>query len=175
MKVYRGRVSATYPAYPDGPLARTQYIIGRDEGATPAVDRETLERGIAAIISTWSDSLRAALDEAVGGSKARTLAGRYAEAFSAAYREAFTVEQAINDIDILWRLSEARPRAVDLYRRERDSEDRVNLKVFSAAARCRSPNGCRCWRTLAFTSLTSGLTALRRRARPRASTSGCTI
>jgi glutamate dehydrogenase len=90
-----------------------------------------VECGIARIVSTWSDSLRVALDEAIGGSKARALAGRYAEAFSAAYREAFSVEQAIGDIDILQRLSEARPRAVNLYRRERDGEDRVNLKVFS--------------------------------------------
>jgi len=129
--VYRGRVSAASPAYPEGPLARTHYIIGRDEGVTPAVDRDTLETGIAGIVSTWSDSLRAALDDAIGGPKARALASRYAEGFSAAYREAFTARQALGDIDSLQRLSDARPRAVTLYRRERDGRDRVNLKVFS--------------------------------------------
>ena len=38
--LYKGRVSAAYPAYPEGPLARTHYIIGRDEGETPQVDRD---------------------------------------------------------------------------------------------------------------------------------------
>jgi glutamate dehydrogenase len=129
--IYEGRVSASYPDYPEGPLARTHYIIGRDEGETPDVPRETLEKGIAAIVRTWSDALRDALDGSVGGARARALASRYAEAFSAAYREAFGAEQAIADIALLEQLSEARPRAVDLYRREGDDETRVNLKVFS--------------------------------------------
>src|SRR3712207_3631413 len=129
--IYEGRVSASYPSYPEGPLARTHYIIGRDEGQTPQVARETLEKGISAIVRTWSDALRDALDASVGGAKARALASRYGEAFSAAYREAFGAEQVIQDISLLEQLSEARPRAVDLYRREGDGETRVNLKVFS--------------------------------------------
>ncbi|MBL0407814.1 NAD-glutamate dehydrogenase [Microvirga aerilata] len=129
--IYEGRVSASYPDYPEGPLARTHYIIGRDEGRTPQVSRETVEKGISAIVRTWSDALRNQLEESVGGARARSLSTRYAEAFSAAYREAFGAEQAIADIALLEQLSEARPRAVDLYRREGDDETRVNLKVFS--------------------------------------------
>ncbi len=132
--IYEGRVSASYPTYPEGPLARTHYIIGRDEGRTPQVTRETLEKGIASIVRTWGDSLRDQLDESIGGARARALAARYAEAFSAAYREAFGAEQAIKDIALLEQLSDARPRAVDLYRREGDDETRVNLKVFSRNA-----------------------------------------
>jgi glutamate dehydrogenase len=129
--VYGGRASAAYPAYPDGPLSRTHFIIGRDEGETPRIDQETLESGIAAIVRTWGDALRDALVETVGGPRARSLAARYANAFSAAYREAFGAEQAIADIGVLEQLSEGRPRAVELYRREGDDETRVNLKVFS--------------------------------------------
>jgi glutamate dehydrogenase len=129
--IYEGRLSASYPAYPEGPLARTHYIIGRDEGQTPQVSRDTLEKGISAIVRTWGDALRDQLDETLGGARARALAARYADAFSAAYREAFGADQAINDISLLEQLSEARPRAVDLYRREGDDETRVNLKVFS--------------------------------------------
>ena len=33
--LYAGRLSAAYPSYPDGPLARTHFIIGRDGGETP--------------------------------------------------------------------------------------------------------------------------------------------
>jgi glutamate dehydrogenase len=129
--IYRGRLSAAYPAYPEGPLARTHYIIGRDEGPTPVVDRAAVEQGIIAVTQTWSDRLAEALADVVGGRRARALAGRYANAFNAAYREAFDVERALGDIDILERLSDARPRAVDLYRREGDPATRINLKVFS--------------------------------------------
>jgi glutamate dehydrogenase len=129
--LYGGRVSAAYPEYPEGPLARTHYIIGRDEGATPPIDRETLERGIAGIVRTWGDALRLQLAESVGGPRARLLATRYANAFSAAYREAFGAEEAIADIALLEQISESRPRGVDMYRREGDPDTRVNLKVFS--------------------------------------------
>ncbi|HEX2552409.1 MAG TPA: NAD-glutamate dehydrogenase [Microvirga sp.] len=130
-EVFAGRVSAAYPTYPEGPLARTQYIIGRDEGETPRIPRETLEAGIAGIVRTWGDALRGELAESIGGPRARTLAARYANAFSAAYREAFAPEAALADIAILEQLSDARPRAVDLYRREGDPDTRINLKVYS--------------------------------------------
>ncbi|MFL5082093.1 MAG: NAD-glutamate dehydrogenase, partial [Microvirga sp.] len=133
-RAYKGRMSAAYPSYPEGPLARTHYIIGRDEGATPQIPQEELEAGIAAIVRTWADTLAAALAETIGGSQARALAARYAGAFSAAYREAFAAEQSIADIAILERLSDERPRAVNLYRRDGDPDTRVNLKVFSRGA-----------------------------------------
>ena len=132
--IYGGRVSAAYPAYPEGPLARTHYVIGRDGGATPQIDRETLERGISGIVRTWGDALRDQLEETMGGARARALAARYGNAFSAAYREAFGAEQAISDLALLEQLAENRPRAVDIYRREGDPESRVNLKVFSRGA-----------------------------------------
>ncbi len=130
-RVYEGRLSAAYPAYPEGQLARTHVIIGRDEGETPEIDRETLEKGITAIVRTWGDALRETLMDEVGGARARQLANTYAEAFNAAYREAFDASAALRDISSLERLSEERPRAVDLYRREGDPDTRVNLKVFS--------------------------------------------
>nr|PZN44161.1 MAG: NAD-glutamate dehydrogenase [Pseudomonadota bacterium] len=133
-EIYQGRVSAAYPSYPEGPLARTHYIIGRDEGKTPEVSRETLEAGISNIVRTWADALRSALEDSVGGYKARVAAQRYADAFSAAYREAFSGEAVLKDIAILERLSDRRPRAVDLYRREGDGEERANLKVFARGA-----------------------------------------
>jgi glutamate dehydrogenase len=131
MAVFNGRLSAAYPAYPEGPLARTHYVIGRDEGKTPKVDQAELEAGIAAIARTWSDNLKDALDEAWTGPQARAAAERYAEAFGAAYRENFTAESALTDIATLQTLSSDRPRAVNLYRREGDPATRANLKVFA--------------------------------------------
>ncbi|MFN3686719.1 NAD-glutamate dehydrogenase [Salinarimonas sp.] len=129
--VYGGRVSAAYPAYIEGPLVRTHYIIGREEGTTPIISRESLEEGVSAIVRTWGDALRDTLVEEVGGPRARTLAARYATAFNAAYREAFSARDAIRDLTNIERLSDLRPRAVDLYRREGEPETRVHLKVFS--------------------------------------------
>ncbi|MGL4441925.1 MAG: NAD-glutamate dehydrogenase [Bosea sp. (in: a-proteobacteria)] len=133
-RVYAGRLSAAYPTYPEGPLARTHFIIGRDEGESPRIDRATLESGISAIVRTWADGLKDALDMAKGSARARETAERYADAFGAAYREAFSAAQAISDIETLGTLSGDKPRAVDFYRREGDAATRVNLKVFTRGA-----------------------------------------
>lgn len=133
-RIYQGRVSAAYPAYPEGPLSRTHYIIGRDEGETPRVDRARLEAGILSIVRTWADGLKDVLDEQKPGPSARALIERYAEAFGAAYRERFSAADALEDIEMLQKLSPERPRAVNLYRREGDPATRANLKVFSRGA-----------------------------------------
>jgi glutamate dehydrogenase len=133
-RIYQGRLSAAYPAYPDGPLSRTHYIIGRDEGKTPKIDRATLESGISAIVRTWGDGLKDVLDRQKAGPSARALVERYAEAFGAAYRERFEAQDALADIDVLQTLTAERPRAVNLYRREGDPATRANLKVFSRGA-----------------------------------------
>ncbi|MCO5090529.1 NAD-glutamate dehydrogenase [Bosea sp. (in: a-proteobacteria)] len=133
-RIYGGRLSAAYPAYPEGPLSRTHFIIGRDEGKTPRIDRATLEAGIAAIVRTWSDGLKDALDREKAGPAARALAERYADAFGAAYRERFSATDAIADIALIQELTPERARAVNLYRREGDDARRANLKVFSRGA-----------------------------------------
>jgi len=130
-EIYRGHVSAAYPAYPEGPLARTHFIIGRDEGATPRIDQPTLEAGIAAIVRTWRDGLRETLMARIGGARARELASRYGDAFSAGYRETFAAEQAVADIDILERLSPDRPRAVRLHHLPGETSACVGLCLFS--------------------------------------------
>ena len=131
-RIYKGRLSASYPAYPEGPLSRTHYIIGRDEGKTPDISRAELEAGIAAIVRTWPDSLRDLLNEK--GAEGRLLAARYADGFSASYREAFTVENALADIAVIEKLSAAQPRAVDLYRRRSDDSRQISLKVYTRGA-----------------------------------------
>ena len=130
-RVYQGRLSAAYPAYPDGPLARTHFIIGHDEGKTPVVSRDELESAIAQIVRTWSDGLKDVLQASKDLGSAATLFARYGDAFSAAYREAFTPAESIADIAKIERLSAERPRTVVLYRREGDGETRASLKVFA--------------------------------------------
>ena len=47
-RVQRARLRAFYPFFPEGPLVRVHFIIGRYEGETPNVDRATLERAVEA-------------------------------------------------------------------------------------------------------------------------------
>ena len=69
---FEGRLSAYYPAFPEGGLARVHFIIGRSGGKTPKVEQATIEAAIRDIIRTWEDALREAAlgsgaDAAVAG------------------------------------------------------------------------------------------------------------
>ncbi|RFB75007.1 NAD-glutamate dehydrogenase [Methylovirgula sp. 4M-Z18] len=130
VKVFNGRLSALYPYYPEGPLVRTHYIVGRDEGVTPVVPQEELEKAVSEIITTWADALADVLAGAQGDN-GRVLAKKYGSAFSAAYMEAFTATEAMSDIAIAERLSEARPRTVVMHRPAGADLTRASLKVFS--------------------------------------------
>ncbi len=129
--MYEGRLSAAYPAYPEGPLSRTHYIIGRDEGTTPIIARETLEQAIAQIIRTWADGLRESLQNSSNSNPDMNLFTRYADAFSAAYREAFAPAESLADIKIIEGLTPAKPRTATFYRREGEADTRASLKVFA--------------------------------------------
>ena len=97
-QIFEGRVSAAYPYYPDGPLVRTQYIIGRYEGPTPVVARDVIEAGILKIIRTWRDDFDALLPGT-----------NWAAAFPEAYQSVIAASQAAGDVAIIRHLTPQSP------------------------------------------------------------------
>jgi len=130
-EAYNGHVSGYYPFISESPLVRALYIIGRKRGAMPNPDRSSLEAAVSAIIRTWEDGLREALSANNHQDRAQVLLERYEHAFSVGYREVYTPENAIEDIDLIERLSPARPIGIDFYRRRHVTHDHVGLKVWS--------------------------------------------
>jgi len=108
-QTYAGRFSASYPTYPDGPLARTHFIIGRDVGETPDVPRSALESGIAAIVRNWADELRAA---GASSDHPGVTVERYLDAFGPGYRAAYGASTALVDIAVIEGLGVEGGRAV---------------------------------------------------------------
>ncbi len=128
---YQGHVSTFHPYFPEGPLTRVHFIIGRSAGETPNPDRATLEAAVAAIVRTWTDALGEALAQAHEPARARALFDRYREAFSQGYREAYQPADAVNDIRMIERLSAERPLAVDFYPRIAEGGPCIGLKIWS--------------------------------------------
>ena len=129
--VYKGRVSAFYPFFPEGPLVRVHFIIGRYDDQTPNPDRGSLERAVEAIVRTWIDVLADELVRHYDPAGARVLLERYRDAFSQGYREVYSPANAVADIRIIEGLSPGRPLAVDFHRRAGDASNCVGLKVWS--------------------------------------------
>src|SRR6516164_3471629 len=128
---YKGRVSAFYPFFPEGPLVRVHFIIGLPPGAAPNPDRASLERAIEAIVRTWVDGLGDELARVYDAARARVLFRRYRDAFSEGYQENYPPVTAVGDIRIIEGLSPSRPLGVDFHRRAADPGDCVGLKVWS--------------------------------------------
>jgi glutamate dehydrogenase len=132
-RAFIGRVSAFYPFFPEGPLVRVHFIIGRSGGATPEVERATLETEVAAIVRSWTDGLSAALALINPPDKTRELFNRYREAFSAGFQEAYAPTIAASDIRVIEALSEQRPLGVDFHHRLEEEQRAAGLKVWSFA------------------------------------------
>lgn len=128
-----GRVSAFYPYFPEGPLVRVHFIIGRSGGATPDVPRETLEREVGNIVRSWTDGLAEALALANSAVKADELLRRYREAFSPGFQDTYAPALAATDIRVIESLTEQHPLGVDFHHRLEEEQRAVGLKVWSYA------------------------------------------
>ena len=128
---YNGRVSAFYPSFPEGLLARVHFIIARHPGEAPNPDRAVLESAIEQIVRTWTDALAEALTLVHDPIKAQQLTRRYREAFPAGYREAYVPPVAVADIRLIESLSPIRPLGADFYTRREGDAACAGLKVWS--------------------------------------------
>ena len=86
--IYDGRVSAYYPAFPEGGVARVHFIIGRSGGKTPRIPQAKLEQAMREITARWTERFQ-------------QLAGEGAPVIrvSQAFEEAFTPEDTVADLD----------------------------------------------------------------------------
>ena len=89
--VFDGRLSAFYPAFPEGGLARVHFIIGRSGGKTPKVEQTAIEAAIRDIVTTWEDALREAAASSGADQALLGIAARFPES----YRGSFTAEEAL--------------------------------------------------------------------------------
>ena len=129
-EAFGGRVSAFYPYYPEGALARVHFIIGRYEGETPEPDQKKLEAEVARLVRTWSDNLREALADAHDLFTANGLFNRYREAFTGAYQAAYPAPSVVRDINVVEKLIGQNKLAIEFHRPDVDRPDRLGLKLF---------------------------------------------
>src|ERR1700722_3202389 len=128
---FNGRVSAYHPFFPEGPLVRVHFIIGRNEGAAPDPDRAALDRAVAEIVRNWVDGLCETLTAGPNPARGQGLLARYRDAFPIDYREIYPPATALTDIEVIEMLAPERPLGVQLYREEICGQQSAGLKVFS--------------------------------------------
>ncbi|QEE45782.1 NAD-glutamate dehydrogenase [Rhizobium sp. WL3] len=119
--VYNGHVSAFYPAFPEGGVARVHIIIGRREGATPQIPQAALEDAVREITARWTDRFAA-------------LAGAGAPALDVgqAFQEAFTPEEAVSDLKHIKACIAGAPLSLEFHQVAGEHGPLLYLKIFHA-------------------------------------------
>ncbi len=128
-KAYNGRLSAFYPRFGDGPLARVHFIIGLDPFSHPEPDPAELERRIVALARTWEDDLHGAARAAEDADLRRAVT-RYVGGYSAGYREQFSPDEALADIGRMERLDRDCDMEARAYRCSGDATDCLRVKLY---------------------------------------------
>ncbi|GAA1495725.1 NAD-glutamate dehydrogenase [Paeniglutamicibacter kerguelensis] len=113
-------------------LVRLFYRIRlQRHGLTPVVDRAALETRLVAAVRSWSEGISEAATERYGAEAGTALASNWAEAFPAAYRVDFEVEEALADIERFGVYEEpdhVGP-VIKLYVPEEDEDSEVNARM----------------------------------------------
>ncbi|MDL2399756.1 NAD-glutamate dehydrogenase [Rhizobium mayense] len=117
--VYDGRVSAYYPAFPEGGVARVHFIIGRSVGKTPHIPQAKLEEAIRAITARWDDRF-----EMLAGPKAPHIS------VSQAFQEAFSPDDAVADLPDITATAGVDETRIAFYIRKDEAGDILSLKIF---------------------------------------------
>lgn len=129
-RAFAGRITAQFFQVGDAPLARLHLIVQTTPGQIPAFEVHDLEREIVAVSRSWADRLLDALSAVHGEEEARRLHARYGAAFPLGYRERFSTEEAVADVDWIERaLSDNRLRLA-LWRPFAASHMQFRFKIF---------------------------------------------
>jgi glutamate dehydrogenase len=119
--IYDGRVSAYYPAFPEGGLARVHFIIGRYAGKTPRVPQAKLEEAVRDIVTRWIDRF--------------DLLARHKGVeinVNEAYQVAFTPAEAYADLDDIAACLPTDPIRIAFYQKRGKAPGALELKIFHA-------------------------------------------
>ena len=128
-EVFEG-VSADYTVrLSESVLARMHFVIYTRPGAKREYDVPEIEARLVEATRTWVDDLGDALVEHLGEERGTELYALYRDAFPAAYRDDFTPEAAVLDVERMERLDPEGDLAMTLYRPLEAEPDFFVLKL----------------------------------------------
>ncbi|WP_374575074.1 NAD-glutamate dehydrogenase [Phenylobacterium sp.] len=131
VEAYGGRLTAANPEFFEGPLARIHYIVGLTPGSHAEPDLLAVETRIVELARTWHDRFEAAvrMSDRTSEEVSETLS-RYAEAFSAGYRDRYDAAEALADVAVIDDLGPEEQVHVRAFRRPEDSAVQFRFKLY---------------------------------------------
>ena len=129
-----GQIASAYPHTEEGHMTRVHYTVTLPEGPRRVFDMAALQSRIKGAVRLWTDNFAEALQSAVPVEQIDRIYGRYAGAFTEAYRVAFEPSEAIADIAKLELISQAGPGSLALRSSNGggDRDDVIQFKIYHA-------------------------------------------
>ena len=124
-----GEVTDFEPRFDTTSLVRVVFHVRVSPGH-PRPDVEELEAAIAELSRTWDEGFREALANQEMDESVAKGAGAFRGAFNAAYREAFSAEEALTDVGELAKLNAQRKIGVRAFRLDSDPDEVLRAKVY---------------------------------------------
>ena len=125
-EAFEGHISAYYPAFPEGTLARVHFIIGRRGGKTPKPRQDRLEAAIRGVVRTWEDTIREAVTDAQADPRLAEVAMRLPES----YRNSFSPETALEDAACIESVTAENPIAIEFNALDTHPGAGAGLKIY---------------------------------------------
>ncbi len=98
---YSGSILEFMPNFGEGTLVRVRYTVSLGTSAKKLPDPAEVEREIIAATRGWDDDLRDAIAAAIEQPLVQGTGSRYLDAFPLAYRETNSVQEALDDIEVI--------------------------------------------------------------------------
>ena len=115
MQAFNGRSSEFNAHLSESMLARIMITVRTTPGQIPDFDVRELEAQLAAAARRWEDDLKDALIGELGEARGSELFRLFGAAFPAGYRDEFEAREAVPDIELMTKLTEAEPLSMALY------------------------------------------------------------
>ena len=130
-KSVAGNVVNAFTSMDDSPLARMLYIIRLDGKQEDAYDHAQLEKDLQALGREWDERLKDVLTPVYGKIKGAELTHKFGKAFTSAYHESISIDNAVHDIRHIEQLLTGNDKIhVDLYRLQGMKANELRMKVY---------------------------------------------
>ena len=127
---YKGEMTNYYTQVDDSALARLLFIIRSTPGKASKVNDIDVEQRLIAIARSWEEDLREALNQSSGEEKGLSLLREYEKAFPPSYREHFSANTAVDDIEKISSVLKTGGLGLNLYRQEGEADNKLRFKIY---------------------------------------------
>ncbi len=115
----------------DSALARVHIVVHTPTQERPPISIQKIEAAIADVVITWSDKLRAQLNDAFGIEAGPKLFRRYRDVFPVGYQDDVAPREACSDVERIENmLAEGSQRSVDLYKPENSLPGHMHFMIY---------------------------------------------